>query len=473
MRIFPVVLCGGKGSRLWPMSRGNYAKQYLPLTGEQSLLQRTALRVARIPDVMPPIVVTSNEQRFLVAEQLRQIDVTPSAIVLEPVSRNTAPATAVAAILARRECPDALLLVLPADHAIENEDAFVRAVSLATDAAAKNFLVAFGVTPSEPHSGYGYIRAGEVLPNGGSALSIEDFVEKPSVETARIFLEEGAYLWNSGMFMFGATRFLKELETLEPHVVTEAHRAVEKASRDNDFLRLDEASFSSCASISIDHAVMERTRYAAVIPSNDLGWNDIGSWTSLDDMANHDEHGNALAGDVVCESVSDCFIRANHRLVAAVGVENLIIVETPDAVLVTSRDKAQDVKKIVERLESANRAEARSHRRVYRPWGWYERIDHGDRFQVKRIVVNPGAQLSLQLHHHRAEHWIVVKGTAVVTNGDSKTIISENQSTFIPLGITHRLSNPGRIPLELIEVQSGTYLGEDDIVRLEDTYGRT
>ncbi|SAK79298.1 mannose-1-phosphate guanyltransferase [Caballeronia catudaia] len=454
------------------MSRGNYAKQYLALTGEQSLLQKTALRLEQLPDAMPPIVVTSSEQRFLVAEQLRQIDVTPSTVILEPVSRNTAPATAVAAVVALRECSDALLLVLPADHAIENEDAFVRAVSSATDAATNNFLVAFGITPSEPHSGYGYIRTGPALANSVHAINIEGFVEKPSVDTARSLLEEGGYLWNSGMYMFKAARYLAELEAHEPHIVAQAYRAVEEACRDDDFLRLNEEAFGACTSISIDHAVMERTDHAVVIPSDDLGWNDIGSWSSLDDLANHDEHGNALSGDVVCESVSNSFIRANHRLVAAVGVDNLVIVETPDAVLVTSREKVQDVKKIVERLEAAHRIEASSHRRVFRPWGWYERIDHGDRFQVKRIAVNPGAQLSLQLHHHRAEHWIVVKGTAVVTNGDSETILSENQSTFIPLGIRHRLANPGRIPLELIEVQSGTYLGEDDIVRLEDTYGR-
>ncbi len=454
------------------MSRGSYAKQYLALTDERSLLQKTALRLRALRDITPPIVVTSNEQRFLVAEHLRQIDVTPSAVVLEPVSRNTAPATAVAAILALRQCPDAALLVLPSDHAIENEEAFVRAVSLATDAATNNFLVAFGITPSEPHSGYGYIRTGDVLADSGHALNIEGFVEKPSVETARSFLEEGTYLWNSGMFMFRADRYLAELEAHEPHMVTQAHRAVDEACRDNDFLRLNESVFSACANLSIDHAVMERTAHAAVIPSDDLGWNDIGSWSSLHDLADHDAQGNALSGDIVCESVSNCFIRADHRLVAAVGVDNLVIVETPDAVLVASRDKAQDVRKIVERLEADKRVEASAHRRVFRPWGWYESIDHGDRFQVKRIVVNPGAQLSLQLHHHRAEHWVVVKGTAVVTNGDSKTILSENQSTFIALGIAHRLANPGRIPLELIEVQSGTYLGEDDIVRLEDTYGR-
>ncbi|MFM0044166.1 mannose-1-phosphate guanylyltransferase/mannose-6-phosphate isomerase [Paraburkholderia sediminicola] len=472
MHIHPVILCGGSGTRLWPMSRGGYPKQYLKLTGENTLVQQTALRLSGIADVASPIVVTNNEQRFLVAEQLRQVDVVSSAIVLEPASRNTAPAIAVAALLALRESPDALLLVLPSDHVITGEAVFVKAAEAAALIAKDGYLVTFGITPTEPHTGYGYIRSGASLVEGEPTFAVDSFVEKPDAATAQRFLEDGNYYWNSGMFMLKASTYMEELRRYEPEIAKQAELSLEGAQRDNDFVRLEAQTFSACPNISVDHAVMEKTKRAAVVAVADLGWNDIGSWTALADIAERDAQGNALLGDVLTDAVTNSYIRAEHRLVAAIGLDNVVIVETADAVLVAHRDQAQDVKKIVAQLNAMGRHESVTHRRVVRPWGSYEGIDSGDRFQVKRIVVSPGAQLSLQMHHHRAEHWIVVKGTALVTNGDKEIILTENQSTYIPLGVTHRLLNPGKIPLELIEVQSGAYLGEDDIVRFEDTYGR-
>ncbi|WP_423378371.1 mannose-1-phosphate guanylyltransferase/mannose-6-phosphate isomerase [Burkholderia sp. LMG 32019] len=472
MNIFPVILCGGSGTRLWPMSRGGYPKQYLKLTGDNTLVQQTALRMQPIADVASPIVVTNNEQRFLVAEQLRKVGVTPSSIVLEPVGRNTAPAIAVAALLALRHSADALLLVLPSDHVILNEPAFAQAVQTAAQIAADQHLVTFGITPTEPHTGFGYIRRGETIGNGSNVYKVDTFVEKPDEQTAERFVAEGSYYWNSGMFMLKASTYLDELRRHAPEVARQAELALEAAQLDRDFVRLDADAFAASPNISIDYAVMERTARATVIAAGDLGWNDIGSWSALADITESDPDGNALIGDTFVDSVKNAYIRAEHRMVAALGLENIIIVETADAVLVAHRDKAQDVKKIVEWLNESGRHESVTHRRVIRPWGSYEGIDQGDRFQVKRIIVNPGEKLSLQMHHHRAEHWIVVKGTAVVTNGDKEIMLTENQSTYIPLGTTHRLSNPGKIPLELIEVQSGAYLGEDDIVRFEDTYGR-
>jgi mannose-1-phosphate guanylyltransferase/mannose-6-phosphate isomerase len=472
MNIYPVILCGGSGTRLWPMSRGGYPKQYLKLTGENTLVQQTALRLRNISDIAAPIVVTNNEQRFLVAEQLREVAVNPSSIVLEPVGRNTAPAIAVAALLAMHESPEALLLVLPSDHVILNEATFTKVAEAAAQIAKDNYLVTFGIEPTEPHTGYGYIRGGAPLADGATAYSVEAFVEKPNAETAERFLKERGYHWNSGMFMLKASTYMEELRRYEPEIAKQAEQSLQFAKRDHDFIRLDADAFGACPSVSVDYAVMERTDHAAVIAAADLGWNDIGSWTALAEIAKPDAAGNALLGDVLTEAVSNSYIRAEHRMVAAIGLDNIVIVETADAVLVAHRDKAQDVKKIVERLNASGRQESVTHRRVVRPWGSYEGIDQGDRFQVKRIIVNPAAQLSLQMHHHRAEHWIVVKGTALVTNGDQEIMLTENQSTYIPLGVTHRLLNPGKIPLELIEVQSGAYLGEDDIVRFEDTYGR-
>ncbi|CAN0642063.1 mannose-1-phosphate guanylyltransferase/mannose-6-phosphate isomerase [Burkholderia cepacia] len=470
--IYPVILCGGSGTRLWPMSRGGYPKQYLKLTGDQTLVQQTASRLQHIPGAAAPIVVTNNEQRFLVAEQLRQVNITPSSIVLEPVGRNTAPAIAIAALLALHESPDALLLVLPSDHVILNEPAFIAAANEAATIAADQHLVTFGITPTEAHTGFGYIRRGPAIADGKQVYKVDAFVEKPDAPTAERFLNDGNYSWNSGMFMLKASTYMEELHRHAPEIARHAELAFESAKRDNDFLRLDAEAFAACPNVSIDYAVMEKTERAAVVAAADLGWNDIGSWSALADIANADDQGNALIGDIFTDSVKNSYIRAEHRMVAAIGLDNIVIVETADAVLVAHRDKTQDVKKIVEWLNASGRHESVTHRRVIRPWGSYEGIDQGDRFQVKRIVVNPGAQLSLQMHHHRAEHWIVVKGTAMVTNGDKEIMLTENQSTYIPLGATHRLTNPGKIPLELIEVQSGAYLGEDDIVRFEDTYGR-
>jgi mannose-1-phosphate guanylyltransferase/mannose-6-phosphate isomerase len=470
--IQPVILCGGSGTRLWPMSRGGYPKQYLKLTSELTLVQQTASRLHELDGVAPPIVVTNNEQRFLVAEQLRQIDIQPSSIVLEPVGRNTAPAIAVAAHLAMLEMHDALLLVLPSDHVILNEEKFLELARSASHIAADNFLVTFGIEPATAHTGYGYIRSGAAISEQARAYQVDAFVEKPDAATAGRFIEQGGYYWNSGMFMLKASTYLDELRLHAPEIAQQSALALELAKQDNDFVRLDDGAFRQCPNVSVDYAVMEHTDHAAVIAAADLGWNDIGSWTALADIAGTDEQGNALIGDVLGEDLTNSYVRAEHRMVAAIGLDNVVIVETADAVLVAHRDKAQDVKKIVERLNASGRQESVTHRRVVRPWGSYEGIDQGARFQVKRIVVNPGAQLSLQMHHHRAEHWIVVKGTAVVTNGDHEIMLTENQSTYIPLGVTHRLQNPGKIPLELIEVQSGAYLGEDDIVRFEDTYGR-
>ncbi|MDN7913037.1 mannose-1-phosphate guanylyltransferase (GDP) /mannose-6-phosphate isomerase, type 2 [Burkholderia cepacia] len=470
--IYPVILCGGSGTRLWPMSRGGYPKQYLKLTGDQTLVQQTASRLQHIPGAAAPIVVTNNEQRFLVAEQLRQVNITPSSIVLEPVGRNTAPAIAIAAQLAMRESPDALLLVLPSDHVILNEPAFIAAANEAATIAADQHLVTFGITPTEAHTGFGYIRRGPAIADGKQVYKVDAFVEKPDAPTAERFLNDGNYYWNSGMFMLKASTYMEELHRHAPEIARHAELAFESAKRDNDFLRLDAEAFAACPNVSIDYAVMEKTERAAVVAAADLGWNDIGSWSALADIADADDQGNALIGDIFTDSVKNSYIRAEHRMVAALGLDNIVIVETADAVLVAHRDKTQDVKKIVEWLNASGRHESVTHRRVIRPWGSYEGIDQGDRFQVKRIIVNPGAQLSLQMHHHRAEHWIVVKGTAMVTNGDKEIMLTENQSTYIPLGATHRLTNPGKIPLELIEVQSGAYLGEDDIVRFEDTYGR-
>ncbi len=470
--IYPVILCGGSGTRLWPMSRGGYPKQYLKLTGDQTLVQQTASRLQHIPGAAAPIVVTNNEQRFLVAEQLRQVNITPSSIVLEPVGRNTAPAIAIAALLALHESPDALLLVLPSDHVILNEPAFIAAANEAATIAADQHLVTFGITPTEANTGFGYIRRGPAIADGKQVCKVDAFVEKPDAPTAERFLNDGNYSWNSGMFMLKASTYMEELHRHAPEIARHAELAFESAKRDKDFLRLDAEAFAACPNVSIDYAVMEKTERAAVVAAADLGWNDIGSWSALADIADADEQGNALIGDIFTDSVKNSYIRAEHRMVAAIGLDNIVIVETADAVLVAHRDKTQDVKKIVEWLNASGRHESVTHRRVIRPWGSYEGIDQGDRFQVKRIVVNPGAQLSLQMHHHRAEHWIVVKGTAMVTNGDKEIMLTENQSTYIPLGATHRLTNPGKIPLELIEVQSGAYLGEDDIVRFEDTYGR-
>lgn len=463
--ILPIILSGGSGTRLWPLSRESYPKQFLPLVGDNSMLQATWLRAAPVAG-QAPIVVANEEHRFMAAEQLQQLGVKPSAILLEPKGRNTAPAIAVAALEATRDGADPLLLVLPSDHVIGDEAAFQAGVKVAAQAAAQGKLVTFGIKPTAPETGYGYIKAG----GGTGASAVERFVEKPDLATAQRYLASGEYYWNSGMFLFRASRYLEELRKFHPAIADACQKAWENGKRDADFTRLDKEAFAASPSDSIDYAVMEKTADAVVVPL-DAGWNDVGSWSSLLDVSKQDTQGNAHHGDVIQIDCQNTYAYGS-RLIAMVGLEDVVVVETPDAVLVGHRDRIQEVKEVVTQIKSAGRSEATWHRKVYRPWGAYDSIDMGQRHQVKRITVKPGAVLSLQMHHHRAEHWIVVSGTAEVTRGDEVLLLTENQSTYIPLGVTHRLRNPGKLPLELIEVQSGSYLGEDDIVRFEDTYGR-
>ncbi|WP_313252259.1 mannose-1-phosphate guanylyltransferase/mannose-6-phosphate isomerase [Stenotrophomonas sp.] len=463
--ILPVILSGGSGTRLWPLSREAYPKQFLPLTGERTMLQATWLRVADIA-AHPPIVVANESHRFVAAEQLQQAGTAPSAILLEPIGRNTAPAIAAAALEARRNGDDPLLLVLPSDHLINDIARFHQAIAQAAAIAEQGKLVTFGIQPTAPETGYGYIKAVA----GDGPRAIERFVEKPDLATAETYVASGEYYWNSGMFLFRASRYLEELERLQPQILAACRTAWEKARRDTDFIRLDADAFKASPSDSIDYAVMEKTGDAAVVPL-DAGWSDVGSWTALRDVSEQDADGNAHRGDLIAIDCRNTFAYGD-RLIAMVGLEDVIVVETNDAVLVGKSDRMQEVKDVVAQLKADGRSEATWHRKVYRPWGAYDSIDHGERFQVKRITVKPGGTLSLQMHHHRAEHWIVVSGTAEVTRGDEVLLLTENQSTYIPLGVTHRLRNPGKLPLELIEVQSGSYLGEDDIVRFEDTYGR-
>ncbi|MFA1286867.1 mannose-1-phosphate guanylyltransferase/mannose-6-phosphate isomerase [Xanthomonas axonopodis pv. nakataecorchori] len=463
--VLPIILSGGSGTRLWPLSRESYPKQFLPLVGDKSMLQSTWLRAAPVAG-HAPIVVANEEHRFMAAEQLQQLGVKPSAILLEPKGRNTAPAIAVAALEATRDGADPLLLVLPSDHVIQNEAAFQAAVTLAATAAEQGKLVTFGIKPTAPETGYGYIKAGA----GTGASAVERFVEKPDLATAQSYLASGEYYWNSGMFLFRASRYLEELRKFHPAIADACQKAWENGKRDADFTRLDKDAFAASPSDSIDYAVMEKTADAVVVPL-DAGWNDVGSWSSLLDVSSQDAQGNAHHGDVIQLDCQNTYAYGS-RLIAMVGLEDVVVVETPDAVLVGHRDRIQEVKDIVSQIKTAGRSEATWHRKVYRPWGAYDSIDMGQRHQVKRITVKPGAVLSLQMHHHRAEHWIVVSGTAEVTRGEEVLLLTENQSTYIPLGVTHRLRNPGKLPLELIEVQSGSYLGEDDIVRFEDTYGR-
>lgn len=472
--MIPVIIAGGSGSRLWPQSRLLYPKQFLPLGGSRSMLQETLLRLQGLKNLQAPIVVCNEEHRFLVAEQLRQIGVVPSAIILEPFGRNTAPAIALAALLAEERFGNQPMLVLPADHVIRDVKSFHSAVTIAAECAQRDLLVTFGIEPSKPETGYGYINASEVLLLDGHAVGgrkINCFVEKPNLATATSYVESGQYFWNSGMFVFSAARYLAELGVFNPKILDICKAALVDGSQDHDFIRLDRAIFKDCPDDSIDYAVMEKTASAAMVPLN-AGWSDVGSWSALWEIREQDEHGNVCEGDVIARNTSGCFLQSNHKLLATLGVDNLVVVDTPDALLVAHKDSVQEIKKIVEQLTQEGRPEYRVHREVYRPWGKYDSIDMGDRFQVKRITVNPGAKLSVQMHHHRAEHWIVVSGTARVTRGDESFMVTENQSTYIPLGVVHALENPGKIPLEMIEVQSGSYLGEDDIVRFEDKYGR-
>ena len=463
-----VLLCGGSGTRLWPLSREQHPKQFLALNGEASLLQQTLQRAHAVDEASPVIAVANSEHRFMVAEQLRQAGADAPSVMLEPVGRNTAPAVAAAAMQAMAADPDALLLVMPSDHAMADDAAFREAVQAGRQAALEGQLVTFGVRPTAPETGYGYIRYGEAV---GEARRVDAFVEKPDVATAQRYLDEGAYLWNSGIFLFSARAYLDELARYRPAIREAVEAALGRAQADLDFLRLDAEAFGASPDESIDYAVMENTDKAVVVPL-DARWSDLGSWAQLYDHADSDDDDNVLVGDVMAEATTGSYVRSDGRLIATVGLSDQVVVETADAVLVADRRRVQDVKRIVSRLQEAGRSEASLHQRVYRPWGSYQGIAQAPRFQVKRIVVNPGQRLSVQMHHHRAEHWVVVAGTARVYRAQEHFLLSENESTYIPLGTRHCLENPGVIPLELIEVQSGAYLGEDDIVRFEDVYGR-
>ena len=466
----PLILSGGSGTRLWPVSRRNLPKQFLALAGRDTLFQQTLERTRRLPGIGSPIIVASEDHRFLAAEQLREAGITGASILLEPSARNTAPAIALGAMHALAADPDALLLVLPADHLIGDNKQFVDAVTKALPMAQAGWLVTFGIRPDRPETGFGYIRRAESLPEGG--YRVERFVEKPDLATAGGYVADGGYDWNSGMFLFKAGRYLEELGEHAPAMLAAVRDAYATATTDLDFVRVDAGLFSAVPDKSIDYAVMEKTTRAAVLPVS-CGWSDIGSWSALWMAGERDADGNLREGDTLVVDTRNSLLRSHDRhLIATVGVEDLVVVSTPDATLVAHRDAAQDVKRIVDQLKSSGRSEHSLHRVVQRPWGSYDSLEEGERFQVKRIVVKPGASLSLQKHHHRAEHWIVVSGTAEVTCDEKVFLLGENQSTYIPLGSVHRLRNPGKVPLELIEVQSGSYLGEDDIIRLDDVYGR-
>ncbi|MFM5080750.1 mannose-1-phosphate guanylyltransferase/mannose-6-phosphate isomerase [Aeromonas veronii] len=470
MMIFPVIMAGGSGSRLWPLSREHYPKQFLQLDGEITMLQATVNRL-RILECASPLVICNEDHRFLVAEQLRKLGKLKHNIILEPEGRNTAPAIALAAMTALQTAvqdEDPLLLVLAADHVIRDETAFTASVQAAIPHAVAGKLVTFGIVPTHAETGYGYICRGA---EQQGAFAVAKFVEKPDSVTAESYLASGEYYWNSGMFLFRASRFLTELERFRPDIYAACTKAVGVINPDLNFVRVDKAAFLSSPSDSIDYAVMEKTSDAMVVPM-DAGWSDVGSWSSLWEISDKDEAGNVFRGDVMQHGSTNNYVFAESGLVSLVGVDNLVVVQTKDAVLVVNKHNVQDVKKIVEGLKTAGRTEHQVHREVFRPWGKYDSIDNGGRYQVKRISVKPGEKLSLHMHHHRAEHWIVVSGTAKVTNGESTFLVTENESTFIPVGAVHSLENPGKVPLELIEVQSGPYLAEDDVIRFEDKYGR-
>jgi mannose-1-phosphate guanylyltransferase/mannose-1-phosphate guanylyltransferase/mannose-6-phosphate isomerase len=473
--IIPVVLAGGSGTRLWPLSRDQFPKQLIDLTSDGTMLQNTLKRLSGLKGLNPPIVICNEQNRFMTAEQLRAMDTSPESIVLEPVGRNTAPAVAVAALKGVSVHPDAVLLVLPADHYIADRTKFHGALNIAMPFAMENFLITFGIVPTAPETGYGYIKKSSPLAATGGedtpVFAIERFVEKPDLETAQDYVSSGEYFWNSGMFMFKASAVLDELRTFAPEMISACEQAMSHGLEDLDFFRLDPAAFSACPSDSIDYAVMEKTRLGAMIPL-DAGWNDLGSWEALWQVGGKDKDDNVIKGDVLTHDVKNSYLHSTGRLISAVGLEDHIVVETADAILISPRNRVQDVKRLVNRIKSADRIESKAHRKVYRPWGASESIHSADRFEVKRLTVKPGARISLQKHFNRAEHWIVVNGTAQVAKGEETFLLKEDESTYIPAGFTHRLENPGRIDLELIEIRTGSYLGENDVERFDDDYGR-
>jgi mannose-1-phosphate guanylyltransferase/mannose-6-phosphate isomerase len=469
MKIVPVILSGGSGERLWPLSRKEYPKQYLPLLGDQTMLQETIQRLNGLDNLSDPIIICNADHRFVVAEQCRQIGIKNPTILLEPIGRNTAPAIAAAAFQSLKDSDNSTLLVLSADHVIRDVGAFHKAIKIANQQAQISKLVTFGIVPTDPSTGYGYIKSSKDINNG--AHKVERFVEKPDLKTAEFYLEQGDFLWNSGMFMFQAHVFIEELTEYAPNIVASVHDAVNNASQDLSFIRLEKQAFESSPSDSIDYALMEKSNNVVVVPLN-ANWKDIGAWTALYDIGIKDSQGNVIKGDVIIQNTTNTYINADHHMVAAIGVDNLIIIDTPDVTLIATQDKAQEVKNIVESLQASGRCESSAHRKVYRPWGWYDSIESGEYFQVKRLYIKPGAKLSLQMHHKRAEHWVVVSGMATVINGGQTFNLNKGESTYIPIGITHALENTTNESLEIIEVQSGSYLGEDDIVRFEDIYGR-
>jgi mannose-1-phosphate guanylyltransferase/mannose-6-phosphate isomerase len=469
MMIIPVILSGGSGTRLWPLSRKQYPKQYLPLASDNTMLQETILRLSGLDNLADPIIICNADHRFLVAEQCQQIDIKNPIILLEPIGRNTAPAIAAAALQSLKQRDDAVLLVLSADHVIQDVEAFHQAINIASQQAQVGKLATFGIVPTDANTGYGYIKSSQENIDG--AYKVEEFVEKPDLETAEQYLEQGNYLWNSGMFMFKAATLIDEMTTHSPEIVTSVNDAVNNAEQDLDFIRLDKQAFESSPSDSIDYALMEKSDNVVVVPL-DAQWNDIGSWSALYDIGIKDSNGNVIQGDVFTEDTTNTYIHANHHMVGTIGVQDLVIVDTPNATLIATKDKAHEVKKIVEQLQQQDREEQFCNRKVYRPWGWYDSIEVGFHFQVKRLHVNPGAKLSLQMHHKRAEHWVVVRGIATAINGEDALTLTEGDSTYIPIGTTHALENKTDEPLEIIEVQSGAYLDEDDIVRFEDIYNR-
>lgn len=471
LMLHPVILCGGSGTRLWPLSRHARPKQFLPLLSSHSLLQEAVLRLRGLPDVAPVIGVCHEEHRFLVAEQLHEIDSVPSALLLEPAGRNTAPAIALAALSALERDQDAMLLVLPSDHVILDASAFRACVVRARVLAEAGHLVTFGIVPTSPETGYGYIERGHSLSLDAQSFRVRRFVEKPDLERAQTFLSSGDFFWNSGMLLVPARAYLNELQTFAPDVFNTMQDAWSRVQSDLDFCRPDRESFLASPALSVDYAVMERTERAVVVPA-DIGWSDVGSYTALWEVEPKDTRGNAIRGEVTLHDTSGCFVHTEKQLVAMLGVEDLVVVATADAILVASKERTQDVKAVVDRLRKQGRAETDFHKKVYRPWGWYEGIERGERFQVKQLVIKPGAKSSLQIHHHRSEHWVIVKGTAKVTLAQEERLLTEDQSIYIPLGVPHRIFNPGRIPLHLVEVQSGSYLEEDDIERIDDQYGR-